>query len=118
MNTRTNNLIAAALGNQTQMIWSPFATPQLAGSVCRGLALSSSRCLALSLEHGLPSQSQVLLECLENRLGYQIANVLGNVSQNDEYQNDEYQNSDKNKGNQDSPAPPIAPTSLHWWNCP
>ena len=101
MITQTHNLTAAALGNQTQMLWSPFATPQVIEALLPSLALSSSRCQ--------PSQSHALPENLASRLGYQTSNGQGYVYQNNE---------DRRNENQDSLAPPIAPASLHWWNCP
>ena len=101
MITRTHNLTAAALGNQAQMLWSPFATPQVTEALLPSLALSSSRCQS-SLSHALP-------ENLQNNLGYQESKVQGDVYQN---------NQDRIDENQDSLAPPIAPASPHWWDCP
>ena len=101
MITQTHNLTAAALGNQMQMLWSPFAMPQVIEALLPSLALNSSRC------H--PFQSHALPENLANGLGYQDSKVQGYLYQNNEDRSDE---------NQDSLAPPIAPASLHWWNCP
>lgn len=104
MNMCIHNLTAVVLGNQMQMLWSPFTTPQATDAVRPGLALILSRCLALSSSRRSPSHSQVLPDNLENRLGSQTANVQGYVYQSDDTLN--------------YFAPPIAPSSSYWWNCP